>query len=72
MKSDYDRGYAKGYEQAMRDINKPVYVKYEKYEPGYCPKCGESFWEYEKCVDGQWFRNLKMTRCPECGQKIKV
>lgn len=62
--------YNKGYSQALKDINKPMQMIIEKWEPSVCPRCKETFSEYEPCHDGYYVRASTLERCPYCGQKI--
>lgn len=63
--------YRKGYEQALKDINKPRMVIQENWNPSECPRCKESFSDYEPCNDGYYKRAYSLERCPYCGQKLK-
>lgn len=63
--------YQKGYEQALKDINKPRKVIIENWEPSICPRCRERFYDYEPCDDGYYQRAYSLERCPFCGQKLK-
>lgn len=63
--------YRKGYEQALRDINTPQKVIQEDWNPSKCPRCRESFDDYEPCDDGYYQRVYGLERCPYCGQKLE-
>ena len=65
-KSDYERGY----ERALEDINRPMCVVAEKWNPSDCPRCGHDFSDYEECDDGYYNRATNLYRCPYCGQKL--
>ena len=62
--------YELGYQQALRDINTPMDVIAEKWNPTQCPRCGSAFFDYEPCDDGYYKRARHLTRCPDCGQKL--
>lgn len=62
--------YERGYHRALEDINHPMRVVTEKWNPSSCPRCGEGFQEYEPCDDGYYKRAVTMDRCPFCGQKL--
>lgn len=64
--SDFQRGYA----QALADINRPMCVVAEKWNPSECPRCGRSFAGYENYGDGYYWRARELERCPYCGQKL--
>jgi DNA-directed RNA polymerase subunit RPC12/RpoP len=61
--------YEKGYQQALKDINTPMQVIIEKWEPSRCPRCHSRF--DEECDDGYYARDTSMYRCPYCGQSLK-
>jgi len=63
--------FEKGYQQAMLEINTPMLMIMENWESSQCPRCKESFHDYEKCDDGYWDRATGLERCPYCGQRIK-
>ncbi len=63
--------YQLGYEQALKDINKPMKMIQEDWEPSECPRCHKLFYDYEKCNDGYYDRAYNIDRCPYCGQKVK-
>lgn len=63
--------YQKGYEQALKDINTPVKVIQKDWNPSQCPKCKESYDDYEECDDGYYDRAYGLERCPYCGQKLE-
>lgn len=62
--------YERGYQRALEDINRPMAVVAEKWDPSECPRCGESFSNYEPCDDGYYTRATNMDRCPFCGQRL--
>lgn len=62
--------YEKGYTQALLDINKPMAVIQEKYNPSTCPRCKKSYYDYEECDDGYYDRATSLERCPFCGQAL--
>ena len=62
--------YEHGYLRALEDINRPMAVVAEKWNPSSCPRCGESFDEYEPCNDGWYKRAVSLERCPFCGQRL--
>lgn len=62
--------YKRGYEQALKDINTPMSVITEKWNPSECPRCGKDFSEYEPCDDGYYDRATYLDRCPYCGQTL--
>lgn len=64
--TDYERGYR----QALEDINRPMCVVAEKWNPSECPRCEHSFSDYEPCDDGYYIRAITLDRCPFCGQKL--
>ena len=64
--SDFQRGYA----QALEDINRPMCVIAEKWNPSECPRCGRSFEGYEDFDNGYYLRAQGLERCPYCGQKL--
>ena len=64
---DFQRGYA----QALADINRPMCVVAEKWNPFECPRCGRLFFDgYENYDDGYYWRARELERCPYCGQKL--
>ena len=65
-KSDFD----KGYQQALTDISKPIMVIAKNWNPSMCPRCKESFSEFEPCFDGYYNRATSLDRCPFCGQRL--
>lgn len=71
--SDYIIGngeFMKGYQQALKDINRPMAVITEKWNPSMCPRCKESFYDFEPCFDGYYNRATNLDRCPFCGQRL--
>lgn len=66
MMNEYERGY----QQAVEDINRPMVVVAERWNPSACPRCGKSFVDYEPCDDGYYDRATNLYRCPYCGQKL--
>lgn len=64
--SDFQLGYAR----ALEDINRPMCVVAEKWNPSECPRCGNSFDAYEDCNDGYYQRAHGLERCPYCGQRL--
>ena len=62
--------YKRGYEQALKNINTPMSVITENWNPSECPRCGEDFSDYEPCDDGYYDRATHLERCPYCGQKL--
>jgi len=62
--------YKRGYEQALKNINTPMSVITENWNPSECPRCGEDFSDYEPCDDGYYDRATGLERCPYCGQKL--
>lgn len=62
--------YKKGYKQAIADLNKPILMITENWDPSKCPRCDKSFYDYEECDDGYYDRATSLERCPYCGQKI--
>jgi len=65
-KSDFD----KGYQQALVDIGKPMAVIAKNWNPSICPRCKESFSDFEPCFDGYYNRATNLDRCPFCGQRL--
>lgn len=63
--TDYERGY----KQAMQDINTPMDVIIEEWEPSRCPRCGGYF--DEDCNDGYYLRALSLKQCPHCCQRLR-
>lgn len=49
---------------------KPILVIQEKWSASACPRCKESFFDYEKCDDGYYTRASSLERCPYCGQNL--
>lgn len=49
----------------------PLLVIQENWNPSKCPRCMQSFYDYEPCDDGYYSRATSLERCPYCGQKIK-
>lgn len=62
--------YERGYKRALEDINHPMCVVAEKWNPSECPRCGKGFWEYETCNDGYYDRAKGLTHCPFCSQRL--
>ncbi|MEG1562513.1 MAG: hypothetical protein RR365_02110 [Bacteroides sp.] len=62
--------YQNGYNRALADINQPMVVVTEAWDPSECPRCGRDFAEFEPCYDGYYDRVTSMERCPYCGQKL--
>lgn len=62
--------YRRGYEQALKDINKPMSVVVKNWSPSRCPRCKRSFESFELCFDGYYRRAKSMERCPYCGQTL--
>lgn len=62
--------YKEGYEQAMKDINKPALAIQKEWNPSKCPRCDKSFEQFEPCNDGYYKRATSMQRCPYCGQLL--
>lgn len=62
--------FENGYSQALKDINQPMHVVTEDWNPSECPRCGESFAEFEPCDDGYYDRSESLERCPCCGQRL--
>lgn len=69
MKKSKD--YMSGYEQALKDINTPMKTIQEQWNPSKCPRCKQSFFDYEPCNDGYYQRAYSLERCPYCGQKLE-
>lgn len=63
--------YEKGYTKALEDINLPLPVIIEKWNPSRCPRCNHDFIDYEPCDDGYYQRAVGLERCPYCGQNIE-
>lgn len=61
--------FRRGYKQALKDINTPVPPITEKWEHSICPRCKESFADYEDNNDGDVIR-AHLERCPFCGQRL--
>lgn len=60
-----------GYQKALDEINKPMQVIIPgTWTHSECPRCGESFIDYEDNDDGYIIRARSMERCPYCGQKL--
>lgn len=62
--------YKRGYQRALEDINMPMAVVADRWKPSACPRCNESFADYERCNDGYYKRAVNLYRCPFCGQKL--
>ena len=62
--------YKRGYQRALEDINMPMAVVADRWKPSACPRCNESFADYEQCDDGYYKRAVNLYRCPFCGQKL--
>lgn len=62
--------YERGYNQALKDINRPMIVVIKEWSPSECPRCGHGFSDFEDCNDGYYRRATTMQRCPYCGQKL--
>ena len=61
-----------GYQKALDEINIPMYVIIPgTWTHSECPRCRESFMDYEENDDGYITRCESMERCPFCGQKLK-
>lgn len=58
-------------ERILQEINTPRKMITKNWEPSVCPRCNESFSDYEECDDGYYQRAYALQRCPYCGQKIK-
>lgn len=59
-----------GYSQALKDLNTPMVPVQTAWTHSKCPRCGESFAEFEENDDGYVTRCTTMLRCPFCGQKL--
>lgn len=64
--TDFERGYQK----ALEEINMPMSVITENWNPSKCPRCRNDFSDYEPCNDGYYDRATSIERCPFCGQKL--
>lgn len=62
--------YILGYNQAIKDLNTPMKMITEKWNPSVCPNCKNGFDMIEDCIDGYYQRATNLNRCPYCGQKI--
>lgn len=62
--------YERGYRRAFEDINRPMAVVAEQWNPSGCPRCEQSYDDFEPCDDGYYKRATTMERCPFCGQKL--
>lgn len=62
--------FEKGYHTALKEISNPMNVIAENWNPPRCPRCGESYGDFEPCNDGSYIRARSMKRCPFCGQKL--
>lgn len=63
--------YQKGYAQALQDINTPMLVIQEDWNPSQCPRCKTRYFEEEDCDDGYYQRAYALKRCPYCGQRLE-
>lgn len=66
----YQEGYQDGYQAAMSELNTPVPVLIEDWNPSICPTCHKDFSDFEPCDDGFYKRVVGMERCPYCGQML--
>ena len=62
--------FEKGYQQALKEISYPMAVITEEWNPSVCPRCNESFYDFEPCFDGYYNRASNLDRCPFCGQRL--
>lgn len=62
--------YNNGYNDAIEELNTPMDMIVEKYNPSVCPRCHKGFDGIEECNDGYYNRATNLSRCPYCGQKI--
>lgn len=67
--SYYD-SFADGYTAAIAALNTPHYAICDSWKPSMCPRCGQTFEEYEPCHDGYYDRAKSLSRCPYCGQRL--
>ena len=62
--------YEIGYKDAIMELNTPIDMITINWNPSECPRCHNSFVDYEPCNDGFYDRATSLERCPYCGQKI--
>lgn len=63
--------FQKGYAQALEDINRPMCVVAEKWNPFECPRCGKLFFDGYGDYDNRYYLMAReLERCPYCGQKL--
>lgn len=66
----YQEGYHDGYKAAMKELNTPISVLIQDWNPSVCPTCHNDFSDFEPCDDGFYRRAMGMERCPYCGQML--